>query len=119
MEVVPGEYGAGVLEVEVYVMTVDLELALETRFRCESVARRYVMVEHDDLFRDLAERAQVIVPRRDVDEHHSMPFQGARIEVVLVAAGDVARLLAQTPPDGPGGAEAIGASSVKEAGGLH
>ena len=99
VEMLPSENGARVGQVEVDHVTLGREPALQRRVRIEGVLRREVMVEHDDLFGDLAELAQRVVREGDVDEYDLVAVVPLGVEVLLVAARDVARFVTPGAPE--------------------
>src|SRR5262249_37116923 len=114
-EVAPGEHCAGVAEVEEDAVPAAHVERVEAAVLRIAIARRDVVVEDDELRRDLGERAERLGRRRDVDEDDDVAVEGPGVEAVVVAARDVAALVAPGAPHGPRRAEAVRAAGVVEA----
>ena len=71
-----------------------------------------MVVENDDLFRDVGELEELVVVGRDVDEHDLCAFDEAWVEPVIVAASHELAPISPASPGSPGRTEAIGTTRV-------
>jgi anthranilate/para-aminobenzoate synthase component I len=119
MKVSPGEDGTGVVEVEADDVPLALEGVAEAGIRLEAIPGRDVVIEDGDLERALDELAERLGGRRDVDEDELVSLEIAGAQRVLVAPGDVARLVSPGLPDRPRRTEAVGTARVIHAHPIH
>ena len=113
MEVAPREHRARIAEIEHHLVPAVRDQVLDAGIGRIALARAPVVIEHDDVRRLVGELAQILVVGRDVDEHDRAADVRPARWIGVVAARDIARVLAPGAPDRPGGAEAVGTAGME------
>ena len=99
-------------QVEVKEMTFLLDVIQVARIIGEPITGGDVMVENDNLFRDVDEFVELSARGCDVDECDERILAVPESDAILMSAGDIPGILAPGVANGPGRAEAVGAAGM-------